>query len=230
MRAITNMKSLTPMLRTIVASSIFALGLGAVGALPLSASAVAQDNLIRLNAGQASGKRINLGLNKSIVLDLPADAYDILVANPDVADAVTRTSRRIYLFGKSVGQTNIFVFGPGGEQIADLDLTIERDVSGLSANLRKFIPDSDIKVELINDNVVLTGTVQTPLDAKKAAELARLFVSGGEATTGQYSSSSSAAAGGGGTAIVIGTDEEARRESRIVNLIQLIEDFVGCTA
>lgn len=227
MRAITNMKSLTPMLRTIVASSIFALGLGAVGALPLSTSAVAQDSLIRLNAGQASGKRINLGLNKSIVLDLPADAYDILVANPDVADAVTRTSRRIYLFGKSVGQTNIFVFGPGGEQIADLDLTIERDVSGLSANLRKFIPDSDIKVELINDNVVLTGTVQTPLDAKKAAELARLFVSGGEATTGQYSSSSSAAAGGGGTAIVIGTDEEARRESRIVNLIQIIgEDQV----
>src|SRR5262245_45451907 len=77
------------------------------------------------------GQRIKLGLNKSIVVDLPADAYDILVANPAVADAVTRTARRIYLFGKSVGQTNVFVFGPNGEQIANLQLEIERDVAGL---------------------------------------------------------------------------------------------------
>ena len=66
-----------------------------------------------------------------MVIDLPADAYDILVANPAVADAVTRTSRRIYLFGKAVGETNIFVFGPNGEQIVSLDLAVERDVAGL---------------------------------------------------------------------------------------------------
>ena len=69
-----------------------------------------------------------------------ADAYDILVANPAVADAVTRTARRIYLFGKSVGQTNIFVFGPNGEQIVSLDLAVERDVAGLEDYLKRFIP------------------------------------------------------------------------------------------
>ncbi|TGQ60695.1 pilus assembly protein CpaC, partial [Mesorhizobium sp. M1C.F.Ca.ET.212.01.1.1] len=42
-------------------------------------------------------QRVKLGLNKSVVIDLPSDAYDILVANPAVADAVTRTARRIYL-------------------------------------------------------------------------------------------------------------------------------------
>ena len=86
------------------------------------------------------GQAIKLGLNKSIVIDLPADAYDILVANPAVADAVTRTARRIYLFGKSVGQTNIFVFGPNGEQIANLQLEIERDVAGLEDYLERFCP------------------------------------------------------------------------------------------
>jgi pilus assembly protein CpaC len=63
---------------------------------------------------------------------LPADAYDILVANPAVADSVTRTARRIYLFGKSVGETNIYVFGQNGEQIVSLDLTVERDVPAWS--------------------------------------------------------------------------------------------------
>ncbi|MBX3531800.1 MAG: type II and III secretion system protein family protein [Rhizobiaceae bacterium] len=170
-------------------------------------------------------QRIKLGLNKSVVVDLPADAYDILVANPSVADAVTRTARRIYLFGKQVGETNIFVFGANGEQIASLDLAIERDVSGLQDYLRKYIPNSDITVELLNDNVVLSGTVETPLDAARAAQLAQVFVTGGEATTGQYSQT---AAGGGATGGVdINNPDAERRTSAIVNLLKIIgEDQV----
>jgi pilus assembly protein CpaC len=176
-------------------------------------------------------QRIKLGLNKSIVVDLPEDAYDILVANPSVADAVTRTTRRIYLFGKSVGQTNIFIFGADGRQVASLDLEVERDVAGLEANLARFIPGSAIRVELVNDNVVLTGTVDTPLDAKRAVDLATIFVSGGEATTGQYSQTAvggGAVASGSGVGVGGGVDidnpDSERRVSKIVNLIQIIGD------
>jgi pilus assembly protein CpaC len=175
----------------------------------------------RLAASGAS-QRVKLGLNKSIVVDLPADAYDILVANPTVADAVTRTSRRIYLFGKSVGETNIFVFGPNGEQIVSLDLAVERDVAGLQENLKRFIPGSDIKVELINDNVVLTGTVETPLDAKRAADLANAFVTGGEATTGQYSQTAAGGSSNGG--VDINNPDSERQKSAIINLLQIIGD------
>jgi pilus assembly protein CpaC len=186
-------------------------------------SAMAQE-LVRTSASAAT-QRIKLGLNKSIVIDLPRDAYDILVANPAVADAVTRTARRIYLFGKTVGETNIFVFGPNGEQIAALDLQVERDVSGLHEYLKRQLPNSNIQIELINDNVVLTGTVETPLDAKRAAELAQLFVSGGEATTGQYSQTAAGGDSAGG--VDINNPDQQRRTSRIVNMLQIIgEDQV----
>ncbi|CCV15578.1 type II and III secretion system protein family protein [Mesorhizobium sp. STM 4661] len=167
-------------------------------------------------------QRVKLGLNKSVVIDLPSDAYDILVANPTVADAVTRTARRIYLFGKQVGETNIFVFGPNGEQIASLDLAVERDVAGLEDYIKRFIPTSEIKIELLNDNVVLTGTVDTPLDAKRAQDLAEIFVSGGEATTGQYSQT--AAGGSAESGVAIDNPDSERRVSRIVNLLQIIGD------
>lgn len=108
-------------------------------------------SIIRIDdSGPGARKSVKLGLNKAIVVDLPADAHDILVADPGKADAVTRTSRRIYLFGKEVGQTNIFVFGPNGEEIVSIDLTVERDIDGLQANLRRFIADSDIQVEIIS--------------------------------------------------------------------------------
>jgi len=169
-----------------------------------------------------ANQRVKLGLNKSVVIDLPSDAYDILVANPSVADAVTRTARRIYLFGKSVGETNIFVFGPNGEQIASLDLAVERDVAGLEDYIRRFLPTSAVKVELLNDNVVLTGTVDTPLDAKRAVDLATIFVSGGEATTGQYSQTAAGGSAQGG--VDINNPDQERRVSKIVNLLQIIGD------
>jgi pilus assembly protein CpaC len=170
----------------------------------------------------SANDQVKLGLNKSVVIDLPTDAYDILVANPTVADAVTRTARRIYVFGKAVGTTNIFVFGPKGEQIASFDLTIERDVAGLDSYLSRFIEDSDITAEIINDNVVLTGTVQTPQDAAKAVALAEIFVKGGEATTGAFDRP--AQGGAEGSVVIGGNNQESRRTSSIVNLLKIIGD------
>ncbi|HEV7253274.1 MAG TPA: type II and III secretion system protein family protein [Mesorhizobium sp.] len=204
----------------LVGASLFGL------AAPALAGGTVGNGGATVSAGHSGPlERVKLGLNKSVVIDLPADAYDILVANPAVADAVTRTARRIYLFGKAVGETNIFVFGQNGEPVASLDLVVERDVAGLEDYLARFIPGSDIQVELLNDNVVLTGTVETPLDAQRAARLAQVFVTGGEATTGQYSQTAAAASEGG--EVDIDNPDSERQQSQIVNLIQIIgEDQV----
>ena len=158
---------------------------GAVAAISQTAAvstAQADDNVVKLARKGAKAQQISLGLDKSMVLELPADAYDILVANPEVADAVSRTARRIYLFGKDIGDTNIFVFGKNGEQIANLNLLVDRDISGLQANLAKYIEDSDIKVEIVNNNVILAGTVQTAADSARAEALANVFMNGGGAS------------------------------------------------
>jgi len=174
----------------------------------------ASSAVIRISdSGPGARRSLKLGLNKAIVVDLPTDAHDILVADPGKADAVTRTSRRIYLFGKEVGQTNIFIFGPNGEEIVSLDLDVERDISGLEAHLRRFIPDSDIQVEIISDNIVLNGTVRTPQDAAQATRLADIFLTGGEATTRTVT-----AQGNNGDAAIFG---EARQQSQIVNMLKI---------
>lgn len=174
-------------------------------------------NYIKLNpTALGETRRISVGLNKSIVIDLPGDAHDILVANPDVADAVTRTSRRIYIFAKQVGETNIFIFDSSGKQLLSVDLVIERDIAGLESYLAKYIPGSEIKVEMVNDNVILTGTVPTPQASARAVELARIFVTGGEATTNNFNQNQG---GGTGTTIIFG--DEGRQESQIVNLLQI---------
>ncbi len=187
-------------------------------ALPTLPSAeAAASSVVRIvESGPGVKKKVSLGLNKAVVIDLPADAHDILVADPSLADAVTRTSRRIYLFGKSVGQTNIFVFGANGEEVVSLDVEVERDIANLQSNLRRFIPDADINVEIISDNIVLTGTVRTPLDSTRAVDLAKAFLQGGEATTRNIT-----AQGNNGDADIFAED---RQVSQIVNLLTIDGD------
>ena len=156
-------------------AAMFAAGPAAVGI----SVANAEGNVVKLAKGGSRQQSITLGLDKSIVLELSSDAYDILVANPEVADAVSKSNRRIYLFGKDIGSTNIFVFGKDGEQIANLNLQVEQDTSGLQDNLNKYIEDSDIKIEIANNNMLLTGTVQTAADSAKAEALANAFLTGG---------------------------------------------------
>lgn len=217
------MKSLTNKLRVSVTGGL-ALAMTVSGApaplggkiFDVAAVQAAQESVLRItDSGPGKRRSVKLGLNKALVVDLPADAHDILVADPSMADAVTRSSRRIYLFGKTVGQTNIFIFGDDGQEIVSLDIEIERDIAGLEANLRRFIPESDIKVEIVSDNIVLTGTVRTPQDAARAQSLAKAFLQGGEATTRNTTASSSE--DGGDVAIYA----EERQTSQIVNLLQI---------
>lgn len=184
--------------------------------LRISEAEAQSASIVRITeSGTGIRKRLKLGLNKALVIDLPEDAHDILVADPSLADAVTRTSKRIYLFGKTVGQTNIFIFGNGGREIVSLDLEVERDISGLEANIRRFIPESDIKVEIVSDNIVLTGSVRTPQDSARAVQLAEAFLKGGEATTRNISLTGG---NNGGDAAIFA---ENRQTSQIVNMLTI---------
>ena len=139
---------------------------------------------------------------------------------------MTRTARRIYLFGKAVGQTNIFVFGPNGEQIVSLDLAVERDVAGLEDYIKRFIPDADIKVELLNDNVVLTGTVETRRSTPSAPSSSRPSSSAAvRRRPASIRRPHPAATSNGG--VDIDNPDATRRVSQIVNLLQIVgEDQV----
>ena len=83
-------------------NSVAVLALGALlaaGSMTAGVSpAQAEGNVVKLAKGGSRQQTISLGLDKSIVLELSSDAYDILVANPEVADAVSKSNRRIYLF------------------------------------------------------------------------------------------------------------------------------------
>jgi pilus assembly protein CpaC len=128
--------------------------------------------------GQMNARPVALGVGKSIVLDLPRDIKDVLVADPKIANAVVRSSQRAYIIGAAVGQTNIVFFDSAGQQIAAYDIAVTRDLNGVRAALKQTLPNSDIHIEGVADGVVLSGTAANPIEAQQAADLAARLVGG----------------------------------------------------
>jgi pilus assembly protein CpaC len=155
--------TLNPALTPVVASDY--------RAVPAPRAAIASD-------GQMNARPVALGVGKSIVLDLPRDIKDVLVADPKIANAVVRSSQRAYIIGAAVGQTNIVFFDSAGQQIAAYDIAVTRDLNGVRAALKQTLPNSDIHIEGVADGVVLSGTAANPIEAQQAADLAARLVGG----------------------------------------------------
>ena len=115
-----------------------------------------------------------LGIGKSVVVDLPRDVKDVLVADPKIANAVIRSPQRAYIIGAGVGQTNVVFFDAEGQQVSSYDIAVKRDLNGIRVALRQILPG--VQIEGVGEGVVLTGSVSSPVEAQQAGDIAARLV------------------------------------------------------
>ena len=170
------MPTRSPIRTASLAALIFAAALAPQAPAP-AADVNANTPVIRVAASDAVSRFIPLGVGKSVAIDLPRDIKDVLVADPKIANAVIRSSRRVYMIGVKVGQTNIYFFDAKGHQIAGFDIAVTRDLNGLRATLRRVLPDAHIEVEGMGPKgLVLSGTATSPQQAQQAYDIAKRLV------------------------------------------------------
>src|SRR3974377_2132760 len=144
-----------------------------------AAAADAHVARIQVGGGETSSRFVPLGGGKAVVIDLPADIKDVLVADPKIANAVIRSSRRAYMIGVAVGQTNIFFFDANGKQIGGFDTAATRDRKGVAPQMGRSPPDANVHVEGVGDGVMLSGTAANTAESQQAYDLATRLVGDG---------------------------------------------------
>jgi pilus assembly protein CpaC len=200
----------------------------AAPAKPIIARAPEAARELRIHrGGEGAGARaLTLGLGKAIVVDLPAEARDVLLSEPLIADAVMRTASRAYIIGRKVGQTNVFFFDSQGRQIANLEIRVEPDVRGLHDLLRAAAPDARVSVESVNGTIVLSGNVGNASEADRIVQIATRYLSTDQAA---------GAAGGGGGAgstplvnlLTIQNEEQVLLKVRMVEMSRSLVKQLG---
>lgn len=168
-----------------IRQALVTIGLMAVCMLAVSVTvsdiALAQSkasSIVRIPAGAKlpTSRSVKVGLNKSLVVEVPRDVRDVLASDPKVLDVVVNSSRRTYLIGTGLGQANAFFFDKNGDRILTLEVIVDRDPAPLERLLNRLIQNAKITVEFINDTVVLTGSVPHPSDAARASDIAARFI------------------------------------------------------
>jgi pilus assembly protein CpaC len=160
---------------TVALSTLLAL------TFPSTASQTVQGNVessgsrlitVTAHGGGPVVEHLTLGRHKAAIIQLDSDARDVLVSDPKVLDAVIKTPRRIFLLGTETGQASAYFFDAAGRQILTLDVRVERDVAELARVIHETIPDSNVKITALNDDIVLTGTVPNSAEATRIYEMA----------------------------------------------------------
>ncbi len=159
------------------------LRLAAITLAGLTFAALAPAGLIEVRAQSratmplgAGARLINLPRGSSMAIDLPSDARDVIVPNPLVAEAMLHSPRRITIIGLQPGETDAVVLDAAGRTILSLRVRVDAGVSALQDTLGRVMPGSRVRAEAVNDSIILTGPVNSPGEADRAAQVARAFV------------------------------------------------------
>ena len=118
---------------------------------------------------------VSLMVGRSVVIDTGSPIQRVSLTSDDIADALVTSSAQLLVHGKTPGTISMFVWDRAGA-IRRYDVTVARDLSRLTTQVRDLFPGERISVEGNGRSIVMAGIVSTKFIAEKAVEVAAGYV------------------------------------------------------
>lgn len=141
-----------------------AIGLGT--AIPGEATAQGAQVL------EASSERLNIEIDKGILIRLNGPATDVFLANAKIADVQVKSPTLVYVYGKEVGETTLYAMGEDEQMLYSASLSVSQNLSGLTHAISQIMPDAVVEASSMNGLIILTGHVSSPSEAETVQRLA----------------------------------------------------------
>jgi pilus assembly protein CpaC len=173
-----------------IAAVVLAVAPAILGVIPGGSTAFAQ-NVVTTPSGQSApgafqdlvksltgtpNEVVPLTLNKTLELRLPNAVRDVIVGSPAIADVVVRSPTQLFLVGKAIGDTNVFLLDAEGKIIERFEVNVHADTDSVKGTLASLLPGEPIEVTGAGNSIVLSGTVSSDGVVARAQEVARRFV------------------------------------------------------
>ncbi len=137
-----------------------------VALLSLSSAALAYD-----------GRGIEVEVNKATVVRLPGVANVVAVADPEIADVDVISPEMVSVRGQGVGQTTVVALDGNGNEILNDTVTVTHNITSLNRIIKSLMPGSNVAFESVDGALVMSGDVESPLQAETLTRLATPFLS-----------------------------------------------------
>jgi pilus assembly protein CpaC len=139
--------------------SILFGGLLFAAALPAAAQQVQATGVVTVARGQ------------SALLQQPRAVQRISIADTTVANAFLVSPQELLVNGIGLGTTTLIIWDQaGGRRTYSIEVTV--DASALERTFRALFPAEQVRINVVGNMVILTGTVADPQAARQIRELA----------------------------------------------------------
>ena len=142
-------------------------------ATPLAPTS-AEAREVALSGGRTSATvRISIGKSESVRSE---DTFsEVIVSDPEIADAIPLTDRSLSILGKKIGTARVSVYGEGKKLVGVYDVEVSYDTSRLGSELAQRFPHARFRVSSVNGRIMLGGTAPDAVTVDKAMTIAKQF-------------------------------------------------------
>ena len=106
-----------------------------------------------VDTGEVTVIEIHLGTSR--IIRSPWPVSKVSITAPEVADVHVLTPQRLLVLGKSVGETDVILWGKEDDQVWRSKLDVSADIQKLKADMASLFPDSQLTVSVSGDLVVI---------------------------------------------------------------------------
>ena len=120
-------------------------------------------------------QQMKVPVGQSETVKSGADIANLVVGDPEIADASPLGTRSFYILGRKTGRTNLSLYDADDKLLGVINVEVTFDTRGLKDALRTVLPRENIKVRSVNGRVLLQGAVRSSTAAARAIQVAKDF-------------------------------------------------------
>ncbi len=125
---------------------------------------------------------VNVIVSKGTIITLKEPSKRVSVSNPKIAELNLISPTQILINGKTVGATTLITWDMQGNT-KFFDVRVTGDISMLEQEIKDIAPNDDIKVELANDTIILSGHAANQQTIDKVVQIAQAYAFASNVTT-----------------------------------------------
>lgn len=162
---------------------------------------------------------INLNINQSYYLNTGSGIARVAVANPKIADVKILGASALNVVAFAPGTTTLNIWTKNGMR-QEYQVTVSKEDKGLAKLIEKAIDLPGVKVQLVDDRVLLRGVVKNQYERTLAFKIASLYV-GDDEVNATKKVTKKMSDGVDINSNDIETEEDVDTSAKVVNLLEM---------
>src|SRR5436309_14918624 len=134
----------------------------------------AQAREVELAAGRTAAT-VKISIGKSESVRTGESFSEVIVSDPDIADAIPLTDHSLSVLGKKIGTARVSVYGEAKKLVGVFDIEVSYDTSRLGSELAQRFPHARFRVSSVNGRIMLGGTAPNAVTVDQALIIAKQF-------------------------------------------------------